>query len=64
MKTYGDKLTLQYPVIFLMLNENIPEGEIADLVANKKNKLRSYQEVMTLNQLKRFCEEKIPFELK
>jgi len=64
MKTYGDKLTLQYPVIFLMVNENISEGEIADLVANKKNKLRSYQEVMTLNQLKRFCEEKIPFELK
>lgn len=64
MKTYGDKLMLQYPVIFLMANPEIPKNEIEKAVENKKNKLREFQKVMTLEDFNDFCETKIAFRIK
>lgn len=58
LKTYSNNLTLQYPIIFLMLNDEISESEIENMLSKKKNPLRSYQKVMTMNQFKRFCEKK------
>ncbi|HEY4524325.1 MAG TPA: hypothetical protein VJL36_01005 [Candidatus Paceibacterota bacterium] len=58
LRTYSNTIMLQYPVIFLMMNDNITEEEINGLLANKKQKLSSYQKVMTLRQFKNFCGNK------
>lgn len=64
MKTYGHSLMLQFPVIFLMLNDQISEEVIEKLLLNKKNQLRPFQSVMTFKQFTTYLETKIPFELK
>ncbi len=63
MKTYRKIPLLQYPVIFLMMNEDIREEEIRDLLAHKKNSLLSYQNVMTFSQVKNFCKNKVPLQI-
>lgn len=59
MRTYGQGATLQYPVIFLMMNKNITQEDVALYIQRKKNKLQPYQQVMTFTELQRFCELKI-----
>jgi len=61
MKTYGNTLMLQYPVIFLMMNDEISEEEMTAAANNKKNKLLEYQQIMNFNQLKLFCANKCPY---
>ncbi|NQV88279.1 MAG: hypothetical protein HQ402_01840 [Parcubacteria group bacterium] len=56
MRSYRG-LDLKYPVIFLMMNPEIKEEEIERFVNNKKNKLQTYQRVMTLGRLKEYCKE-------
>ena len=55
MRTYGTSAMLQYPVIFLMMNDGIEEEEIAAIIKSKEKKLHQYQKVMTYRQLKDFC---------
>lgn len=48
-------LNIEYPIIFLMMNDLISEEEITSLIENKKNKLRPNQSIMTFKQFKLFC---------
>ena len=63
MRTYDNNSMIQYPVIFLMMNPNITIEDIDKYVGNKKNKLNSNQHVMTLPQMKKFCENKKPLKI-
>lgn len=63
MRTYGDDLMLQYPVIFLMLNDAISKEEVSRAVENKKYKLSSYQKVMGMAEFEKFCIDRIPFKI-
>ena len=60
MRTYKDTAMLQYPVIFLQMNEWISKEEIQAMLARKKNKLRENQQVMTFDEFKLFCARKVP----
>jgi len=64
LRKYDDNLMLQYPVIFLQMNENISENEMRSVVQNKKRKLHPYQHLMSFEQLKTFCKDKKPHTLK
>lgn len=64
MRTYSSQLMLQYPVIFLMVNDEINDDVIEKAVENKKNKLQSYQRVMSLRVFKKFCSNKKPHQVK
>ena len=59
MKTYRDDIMMQYPVIFLQMNENIKREDMNKILSNKKNKLRSDQQVMSYEEFKRFCSDKV-----
>ncbi|MDP3726375.1 MAG: hypothetical protein Q8R36_04225 [bacterium] len=59
MKTYKDVGTLQYPVIFLQMNKNISGEEIRKILARKKNKLHTYQQVMVWDEFREFCNKKV-----
>ncbi|KKU70726.1 MAG: hypothetical protein UX94_C0001G0015 [Parcubacteria group bacterium GW2011_GWA2_47_21] len=56
LKTYSSNHTLQYPVIFLMMNDEIQESEIEAMIKKKTKPLKDYQKIMTMNQFKKFCE--------
>ena len=58
MKTYGYAVMINYPVIFLMMNEEITEEDITDILERKKNKLHKQQCVMTRVQFEQFCLKK------
>jgi hypothetical protein len=58
MRTYKTNQLLNYPVIFLMMNDDIGREKIALILSNKKIKLRSNQSVMLYDQFKDFCKEK------
>ena len=62
MSTYGSKTMLQYPVIFLQMNDELNQGEIETILKRKKNKLLEYQKVMNLNEFKSFCSKKSPLK--
>ncbi len=55
LSTYDDKLTLDYPVIFLMLNEEIDRATVKQVIDGKRKKLAPYQRVMDLQEFKDFC---------
>lgn len=59
MKTYGNKLMLQYPVIFLQMNDDLPTVEVRAVVRRKRNKLLPNQEVMCFDEFRDFCDTKI-----
>ena len=59
MNTYKNAPVIQYPVIFLQMNENISRKEIEDILKRKKNKLNKYQQVMIWPEFKEFCTTKI-----
>lgn len=48
-------LEIKYPIIFLMMNEEISKEQLDKLMGNKKNKLKSNQSVMTMGELQSFC---------
>lgn len=54
LKTYGG-LTIKYPIIFLMMNDEIDEIELQTLIGNKKKKLSENQMIMNFNQFKKYC---------
>ena len=60
MKSYATELMLQYPVVFLQMNDFITQDEIDDVLANKKNKLPKGQSAMNFNRFKEFCGTKEP----
>lgn len=60
MRTYSPDLMLQYPVIFVQMNEDITEEAIASIIKNKKNKLQQNQHLMTYGELKKFCKKQKP----
>ena len=55
LKAYKSKIMLEYPTIFLMMNEDISKEEIERVLSQKKNILHKNQEVMTYGQFKEFC---------
>ena len=59
MKTYRNDIMMQYPVIFLQMNKNIKREDMNKILSNKKNKLRSDQQVMSYEEFKRFCSDKV-----
>lgn len=59
LKNYQNSNNLiKYPVIFLMMNNEIGDSVVDELLERKKNKLSSYQKVMSFNQFKVFCSSK------
>lgn len=58
MRIYSGDLMLQYPVIFLQMNEMISEEDMMAILKRKKNKLRKYQYLMGYNKFKEFCKNK------
>lgn len=64
LSKYGNNLLLQYPVIFLQMNNDIDEGVIKNILENKKKSLRSKQSLMTWNMFKKFCAKRGALELK
>ena len=63
MRTYRNKEMLQYPVIFLQMNEGILKEQINLVLARKKNKLSENQQVMTVEEFKIFCKNKTPLSV-
>ena len=63
MRTYGQGTVLEFPVIFVMMNEHILAGEIKEILANKINKLRKEQCVMTLRELEEYIKTKTPLKV-
>lgn len=59
MRTYGYAAMLQYPVIFVMMNDEISEEEIVAALVNKTNKLNTKQKVMSFTQFETFCRGKV-----
>ncbi len=58
MRTYSHGAMIQYPVIFLMMNEEISKEEVMEILSQKRNKLKSFQIVMTYAELVQFCKSK------
>lgn len=54
MRAYKN-VNIEYPVIFLQMNEEITKEKIEDILYRKKNKLQGNQIVMTYSELKSFC---------
>jgi len=44
------------PVLFVMMNEDMNEGDIRDVVSGRKRKLLSHQSVITFKQFIEYCE--------
>lgn len=59
MRIYGNEIMLQYPVIFLQMNDKIDSKEIKNILERKKNKLLKEQSVMSFNEFKIFCDNKV-----
>lgn len=58
LRKYYDPTMMQYPVIFLQMNQNITEDEIQKSLQRKKKKLQHNQFVMTWDQFQTFCKGK------
>lgn len=64
MRTYSSETMLQYPIIFLQMNDNILQDEIQCILDKKKNKLLKYQNLMNLEEFKKLCSKKNSLKLK
>lgn len=62
MKTYNDDIMLQYPVIFLQMNDEISRESVDLFLSRKKNKLHSYQKIMNYRQFQDFCKKRTAFK--
>ncbi len=60
LRTYKTDQLIKYPVIFLMMNDDISIEEIRGVVSNKINKLKSNQSIMTYRQFQEYCKDKDP----
>ena len=58
LKNYRGSMQIKYPVIFLMMNSDISDETLEKILERKKNKLNSYQNLMSLAQFKAFCASK------
>lgn len=56
-------LEKEYPMIFLMVNEEISDHDLRSVIDNKKNKLSPYQHLMNFRLFKEFCEDKTPYSI-
>lgn len=64
MRIYNKGIMLQYPVIFLQMNDNLSKDEIQDSLKRKKNKLYKYQNVMNFEEFKEFCSKRKALRIK
>ena len=55
LRTYDRDLVIDYPVIFLMLNEEVSRNEINGVLEAKIKKLTSYQQILNLEEFTKFC---------
>ena len=60
LRTFKQDQSAKFPVIFVMMNENISAEVIEDVLGNKKIKLKSNQMVLTYEEFKKFCLSKKP----
>ncbi len=60
INTYSQRTMLEFPVIFLMMNDNISKEEIQSILEHKKKKLNKQQQVMSFAELQEFCKHKTP----
>lgn len=58
IKKYDNIDMVQYPVIFLNMNDKITYEDILIILKNKKNKLKKNQTVMDFARFKTFCSSK------
>lgn len=63
LKNYSANYQFKYPVIFLMMNDEIGEDVIRNIIERKVKKLCSHQSLMTFGQFKKFCEGKTRIDL-
>lgn len=63
MRTYSHASMLEYPVIFVMMNEMITEEDVKKILAQKIKKLKKEQHVMTFGELQKYCKTKIPLRV-
>lgn len=63
LRKFEPRLMLEYPVIFLQMNDEISEDIMNDVVRKKKNKLGNKQYLMNMEQVKAFCKDKNPQKL-
>lgn len=60
MRTYGYAEMREFPVIFLMMNSDISREEIDKILERKKRKLNGRQHVMTMEELRKYVQKKVP----
>jgi len=58
MRTYKSEIMINYPVIFLMMNDEITEEEIEKIIDRKKKPIHKNQKIMNYKQFKKFCSSK------
>ena len=63
-RKYETSLMRQYPVIFLQMNEALEQGELDQLIKNKKNTLMAGQNLMSWATFKIFCQSREPNRIK
>ena len=60
---YHSEYMRQYPVIFLQMNEDIPQETLDTLVQNKKKNLSDGQYLMSWNRFQNFCKSRDPLKI-
>ncbi len=60
---YLSEYMMQYPVIFLQMNNEISQGILDDLIKNKTKSLTKGQKLMSWESFKSFCEGRKPLKL-
>lgn len=55
IRTYRADLKIEYPIIFLMMNESIEKEELKNIILKRKNKLLKQQMLMNMEEFRYFC---------
>lgn len=63
LKKYQSNYMRQYPVIYLQMNPDLPQGILDTFMQNKKNKLPEGQSLMSLETFKEFSRARKPLKL-
>lgn len=64
IRTYDIKLSIDYPVVFLMMNDAIGFSEMTQVVGSRKKPMNIYHQLMNFNQFKSFCTRYTAFDFK
>jgi len=64
LNKYQSERMEKYPVIFLQMNEEIPQGILDDLIKNKKKMLGKRQYLMAWESFETFCRSRKPLSIR